>query len=259
MSFSATPPKSDRLSERIEAGIDRVNSATDSQSELTGTAKELFDVLVATEMLLESIDLERLRHVVDIEQLPTIVDFDRLADAIREHDPDLAFDLSNVEQVVDRRELWASVDLLGVAKAKRRLESELEDLPGSSGSFEVDSDSQAAEDAEAFVSSLRSEAREVTIQQEFTKKLEVARRAVVQQHVAFERLYASEEMRSRNPSERQRGRNPTAVSLRPSGPLADGVSTRVSTVPAAVPYSKIDALPRIYGRRWRTVKAERRR
>ncbi|WP_224270158.1 hypothetical protein [Haloprofundus salinisoli] len=253
MSFSSTSSRSDRLSEHVESGLERAKSAaSDTETPLTGTVDELFDVLVATEMLLESVDLARVPDVVDIEQLPGLVDFDRLADAIRERDPDLAVDLSNLTHVVDRRELWASVDLFGFAKAKRRLDRELEDLPGGDAAFAVESDSKAAADAEAFVSSLRSEAREVTIQQEVRKKITLARSALGEQHATLERLYASERTRSNDPSERRRGRNPTAVSLRPPGPLPDGVST----VPSSAWHSNVEQLPRLYGRRWRYIDAE---
>ncbi|MBZ6495475.1 hypothetical protein [Natrinema longum] len=47
--------------------------------------------------------------------------------------------------------------------------------------------------------------------------------------------------------------NPTAVSSVPYGPLPASVSTRVSTVPTNVRHAKVDALPRIYSRRWTTA------
>ncbi|THE63912.1 hypothetical protein D8Y22_16465 [Salinadaptatus halalkaliphilus] len=46
--------------------------------------------------------------------------------------------------------------------------------------------------------------------------------------------------------------NPTAVSLVPHGPLPASASTRISTVPQNVHGAAVDALPRIYGRRWKT-------
>ncbi|WP_224447811.1 hypothetical protein [Haloprofundus salilacus] len=259
MSFSTTPSESDSPSERIEAAVDRANSAAGdaSDSSLTGTAKELVDVLVAGGALLDSIDFERLPEVVEKGQLPALVDVDHLADAIRERDPDLAFDLSNLEKVVNTRELWNSIDLLEFGKAKRRLDRELEDVPEIDSSKGVDSDSEAVEDAKEFTDSLRPEAKRALVHQEAAKRLKVARKAVIAQHTALERVYASNPTHSGSPAKKRTSRNPTAVSLRPSGPLPNGVSTRVSTVPAAVPYSEIDALPRIYGRRWRGVESER--
>lgn len=258
MSSRATYPELDRPRQRIQAGIkagfDQVRSASDdveSNPSLTGTAKELFDVLESTDELLKTIDLDKLSDVVEVEELPALVDLERLSDAIKERNPDLVFDLSNLEGVVNKRELWNSVDLLEFVKAKQRLEREVEDVLGEGALAESGSESEAVADVKEFVSSLRPEATQALIQQEALAKVAVGRDALVEQHATLEQVYESNKEQFRK-SERQRtARNPTAVSLHPLGPLPDSISTRVSTVLSEVPHAKIKALPRIYGRRWR--------
>jgi hypothetical protein len=50
--------------------------------------------------------------------------------------------------------------------------------------------------------------------------------------------------------------NPSAYSSMPPGPVPDSVSTRVSTVPTQVKYSRVDAPKRIYGRRFGEARRE---
>ena len=259
MSHSSPLSDSNPQQERPETSKDRDRSPTDGESDttLTGTAKELLDVLVATDVLLEAIDLDKLPEIVDVGELRTVVDLDRLSDAIRERDPDLAFDLSHLERVVDRRELWNALDVLEFANAKRTLDRELEDVVDAGASIEVGTDSKAVADARAFVSSLRDEAKDALVQQEVRDRMEPLRGAVVEAHADAERIYASNRARFGTADERSVAGNATAVSLLPSGPLPNGVSTRLSTVREEVPYSVTDALPRIYGRRWRRIKSAR--
>lgn len=262
MSESPTSSESNSLLENIETELKR-NTPTsdddDSGTSLTGTAKELFEVLEATDELLRTIDLDKLPDVLEEEELPNLFDFDHLADAIEEHNPDLAVHLSNLEEVVNKRELLDSIDLLEFGKSKRRLDRELEDVLGEDALSGGGGDSEAVSDLEEFVSSLRPEAAQALVQQEAMAKAEAVRDAIVELHAVFERLYISNKKRFRKADEGQTVRNPTAVSLLPSGPLPDSVSTRLSTVPSGVLHAKIKPLPRIYGRRWKRAESRRRR
>ncbi|QLG26048.1 hypothetical protein HUG10_00145 [Halorarum halophilum] len=229
----------------------------ESGASLAGPVKELFDVLVSTDALLETIDLDELPDVVEVGELPNLVDLDRLSEAVRERNPDLAFDLSHLERVVHVRELWNAVDLLEFERARRRLEEELEDLPGGGALDGVSGDSKAVSDAREFVSSLLPEAKNAVAEQEAQAKSKNVRAAVIEQHAASERLYESNKTRVRSANRQSAVRDPTKVSSLPSGPLPNSVSTRLSTVPSKVPYSKADALPRIYGHRWRKAESDR--
>ena len=253
LSHSLTNSDGDPLAKRIVSEIDRVSPSSGGgpDDSLTGTAKELHDVLVASNLLLETIDLEKWRAVVDVGELPTLVDLHRLSDAIRERNPDLAFDLGHLERVVNRRELWNSIDLREFVKAKKTLDRELDDVFGEGTTSVPMGDSKAVADAREFVATLRDEAPKVLVQQEATDKLSAAREEVVERHAALEQRYRSNGKRSEHARGRSTAGTSSSVSLLPPGPLPDSVSTRLSTVPAEVPYANIDALPRVYGRRWR--------
>ncbi len=260
MSDATTTLDTDRLEEMTKAGIDRMKRATGGDPSGTssiGAAKELFDVLESTDALLETIDLDRVPDAIEVDELPSLIDLEHLSDALEEHDPDLVFDLSNLKEVIDERALWESVDLLGAARAKRRLDDELEDVLGEDASNRVGTDSKAVADAKEYVTSLRPEATKAALQQEARKKAEVVQNAVIEQHERLEEVYEANKARLTPPTRRGVTRNPTAVSLLSSDPLPDSVSTRLSTVPSAVPYAKIDALPRIHGRRWKRAVARR--
>lgn len=260
MSDSPTPPESNSLLEHIETELKRKTPASadnDSGTSLTGTTKELFDVLEATDGLLRTIDLDELPNTLKKEKLPNLVDFDHLPDAVQERNPDLAIHLSNLEGVVNKGDLLNSIELLEFGKAKRRLDRELEDVLGEGALSGRGGDSEAVSDLKEFASSLRPEATQALVQQEAMAKAEAVRDAIVELHAVLERLYVSNKKRFRKADENQTARNPTAVSLLPSGPLPDSVSTRFSTVPARVLHAKIEPLPRIYGRRWTRTPSKR--
>lgn len=255
MSHSSSSPDPPGLREKIEAGIDRVSPTSDEPTgqSLTDAASELLDVFEQIDALLRTIDLDQLPDAVDFDALPDLVDFERIMDAIRERDPDVGLDLSNLEGVVDTRELWNLVDLLEFAKTKQRLDRELEDVVGDDA--KVGADSEAAADVKAFASSLGSEAKQPLVQQEAKAAVEVARDAVVEQHATIARVYTSN--KERFGKSRGAERNSTSVSLLPAGPLPDSVSTRLSTIPSRIPYTEIDPIHRIYGRRWKEAGSKR--
>ena len=258
MNHPSSSPDPPDLRERIEAGIERVSSATDDEDagdSLTAAASELLDVVEQIDTLIRTIDLDQLPDAIDLDALPDLVDFDHIVDAIRERDPDVALDLSNLEGVVDTQKLWNLVDLLEFARTKQRLDREVEDVVGEDA--DVGGDSEAVADVKEFAASLGPDAKQSLIHQEARAAVEVARDAVVAQHAAVARVYASN--KERFEASKGAGRNSTVVSLLPSGPLPDSVSTRLSTVPSRIPYTEVDALPRIYGRRWTDAGAERER
>ncbi|WP_232702442.1 hypothetical protein [Halobacterium wangiae] len=231
----------------------------ESGTRLTGMEKELFEVLVVSDALLETVGLDGVSESVDTGKLLERVDVDHLADAIEERNPDLAFDLSDLETVIDRRELLNSIDLLEFAKAKRQLDVELEDVAGEGGLAGVGSNSKASADIAAFVSSLRSEAPETLLEQETTAKARAVQEKVVEGHEELEERYEANKQRFSSDNEQRAPGNPTAVSLLSSGPLPDSVSTRLSTVPSRVLYSKAEPIPRVYSRRWARGRPKRTR
>lgn len=243
---------------QIEAVLDRIGDEIergDAEGTVSETARELWEVVEALEDLLRTIDVEALPDAVDLEELPDLVDVDELPAAIGEHDPDLALDLEKLRKVIKLKELWESVDLVEFWEAKQAFDEELDDvigegapLEGIAGDGDAAGDSDAAAAVDGFVSDLESEATEAALRQQAAEAVSVGRKAAVKGHAAFERVYDENQERFG-----ARSRNPTAVSLKPSGPLPDGASTRLSTLPSSVRHSDAVVFTPVYGYRWRKV------
>lgn len=255
MSHASSPTTFERLSDQVEAGTERLLQETEtdgSDETLSSTAKELWDVVEEVEDLLETIDLEKLPDTVEVSALPDLLDLDELPNAIREKDPDAALDLSTLRHAIKLRELWNTVDLVDFGREMRQLRAELEDVIGPDA-FDSSGDSEAAAKVKKFVGDVKGDATNAAMQQRAKKSAKTARRGVIEGHSKFEELYESDQRGSGYAGRKPVSNNPTAVSSVPYGPLPAGVSTRVSTVPTNVRQSKVDALPRIYSRRWKTA------
>lgn len=257
MSYATTRSEtgSDGTSKRIEIAADRLLDAIereDPDSDLSETASELRDIVEEAGRLLETVDLESLPDAVDLEELPKLIDVERLPTAIRERDLDAALDLHTIRHAIRLRELWNSVDLVEFAETKERFEDELADVVGEDAMGGT-GDSEAVAEVRRFAAEVRPKAKNAAIQQQAQKGVDKGRKGVIAAHAAFEDLYEANHPRTGYAGRRPVSRNPTAVSLVPAGPVPDGASTKFSSVPSNVRQATIDALPRIYGRRWRSV------
>ncbi|MDS0475179.1 hypothetical protein [Natrinema sp. 1APR25-10V2] len=250
MTQTTSQTGSERLANGLTAGIER--SLEEPAADGSKAAAELIDVVGEIDDLLETIDFERLPDAIDASALPDLIESDRIPDAIRERNPDLALDFGSIRRVIVLRELWNAVDLVGFQRELRHLKRELEDVVGPDA-FGSSGDSEAAAEIRNFVAEVKPDATNAALQQEAKKGAKTARKGVIDGHSKFEELYESTQRGSGYAGRRPVSKNPTAVSSVPYGPLPAGVSTRVSTVPANVRHAKVDALPRIYGRRWRSV------
>ena len=257
MSQATSPTSVEQLVDRITAGTERLlrETAPNGSAETRAAVEELLDIVEEVDDLLETIDFERLPDAVDASALPNLIKQDGLPDAIRERDPDLALDLSTIRDVIELREFWNTVDIADFLRELRQLKTELEDVVGPDA-FDSTGDSEAAAEVRKFVDDVKTDATNAALQQEAKKAAKGARNGVIDGHSKFEELYGSTQRGPGYAGRKPVSKNPTAVSSVPYGPLPASVSTRVSTVPTNVRHAKIDALPRIYGRRWRTV-AER--
>lgn len=256
MSSAIHPESAEQLSERLESGFRRVlRDADDDASDetLSSTATELWDVVEAVGALVETIDLEHLPDAVEASALPDLLELEGLPTAIRGRDLDAVFDLDpkTLHRAIHLRELWNAVDLVEFRSAVRGLNDELQDVVGDA--LESSGDSEAAARISEFVDEVKDDATNAAVQQQATKSQRAARKGVIEGHSTFERLYESTHRGSGYAGRRPVSNNPTAVSSVPYGPLPTGVSTRVSTVPRNVRGANVDALPRIYSRRWKRV------
>ncbi|WP_254531639.1 hypothetical protein [Natrinema gelatinilyticum] len=243
----------EQLADGLLTGIERLlreleTSASDET--LAATVAELLDVVLAVDDLLETIDFETLPDTVEMSALPALVEFDAFPDAIRERNPDPALDLGRLEDVITLRELWNTIDVVDFQRELRQLKRELEDIVGPNA-FESPDDSEAVSDVKNYIEAIKPDATNAVFQQEAKKSAKVARNGLLEAHSEFDDLYESTR---RGHGRQPVSNNPTAVTTVPAGPLPAGVSTRVSTVPTNVRQAKVDALRRIYGRRWRTTR-----
>lgn len=254
MSQARSPTSVEQLADRITVGTERLlrETAADGSDETRATVAEVLDIVEEVDDLLETIDFERLPDAVDTAALPSLVELDGIFEAIRDRNPDSALDLSTLRDVITVPELWNAVDLVDFRRELRQLTSELEDLVGSDA-FASSGDSEAAAEVREFVDDVTPAATNAALQQEAKTAARAARRGVIDGHSKFEELYESTRRGPGYAGRKPVSRNPTAVSSVPYGPLPNGVSTRVSTVPSAVRHAPVDALPRIYGRRWKTA------
>jgi hypothetical protein len=244
----------DRLANALEELLRAVAEETSDET-LAATAAELWDVVAEFEDVVDTVDLERLPDAIDGEAAVDVLDLEGLSEAIRERDPKLALDLDALRRAIELRELWNAVDLADFGRESGELRAELEDVLGPDA-FDSTDDSEAAEELETFTEEVKGEATNAAFQQEVRERLEPAREAVIDAHSTVEELYESHQRGPGYEGRRPTSNNPTAVSSMPVGPLPASVSTRVSTVPTDVRHAKVEAFPRVYGRRWRRARRD---
>ncbi|QFU82612.1 hypothetical protein [Natronorubrum aibiense] len=255
MTQAISPSTVEQLSDQIEAGtalLLREISDGASGETLSSTANELWDVVEEVEALFETVDLEKLPDVVELSALPDLIELDELPDAIRERDPDQMLDLSTIRHAINLHELWNTIDLVDFQKEFRQLEAELEDVVGPDV-LESSGDSEARAEVRSFIDEIKPDAVDAAAQQKAKKTAKTARKGVIEGHSKFEKLYESKQRGTSYAGRKPVSKNPTAVSSVPYGPHPASTSTRVSTVPRNVRGAKVDALLRIYGRRWKTA------
>jgi hypothetical protein len=243
----------EQVLERLFVGLERLlrEVADETPDEaLAATASELADVVTESGELLDTIDVDRLPDAVDIAALPDIVNLGALPKAVSEREPFAAVDFDALREAITLGELWNTVDLVDFGREAGDVEAELEDVVGPDA-FGSDDGSETTEEAESFVDDLKGEATNAAFQQEVNERIEAGREAVIDAHAAFEELYESNQHGTGYEGRKPSSNNPTAVSSMPVGPLPASVSTRVSTVPTNVRHAKVEAFPRVYGRRWR--------
>ncbi|MEM4781701.1 MAG: hypothetical protein QXG03_09105 [Halalkalicoccus sp.] len=214
--------------------------------DLIKTAEEIWDVLDETEDVLETIDFNELPDVIDIEELPDAIDAEEIPEAIAEGEAREAIDLSAVREAIEFRELWEAADIGELREQQKELEEEIDDVTDGEGEDDdglLDVDLGMGEGAHM---QFDPEDRQEKIQELIETAVSGFRTALLETHDKLRLLYQFNQ-------EKLGGReslNPTAVSTMPSGPLPDSVSTRVSTVPSQVKYSRAKNPKRIYGRRF---------
>lgn len=263
----------------------------DDQSDLIELAEDLWDVLDETEDLLETIDFEEVPEAIDFDELSEEVDVEDIPEGLV-NDDENAIELRDVQQAVNLRELWDAVDLMDLREEKKELESEIDDvrenlgdeegeeddgllgddggligddedggLTGEDGLLGGDEDDELIEtDADDVIGTqgahvqFDAEARQAFLEDKIMTAVEKFRSVLLSTHDKLHKLYELNQEKLGQPGRQPDSLNPTAYSSLPPGPVPDSASTRRSTVPAQVQYSKVDNPRRIYGRRFTKAK-----
>lgn len=221
--------------------------------EIIEIAEELWDIIDETEDVLETIDFEELPDTINIEELPGAIEVDEIPEAIADGDAREAIDLSAVRDAIEMRELWEAVDLSDLSEQKEELEKEVDDVTDDDGESEDDGllDTDLGMGGGAHMQ-FDPEDRQEKIQEFIEVAVEKFRAALFETHDKLRLLYEFNQQKLGG----RESLNPTAVSTMPSGPLANSASTRKSTVPSQVKYSRANNPRRIYGRRFENANTE---
>lgn len=245
----------------------------DDQTDLIELAEELWDVLDQTQDVLETIDFEEVPEAIDFEELEENVDVEDIPEGLLNEDEN-AIELSTVREAVNLRELWDAVDLMDLREEKQQLESEIDDVTddedddedegllgdeddgGLLGDDEDDEDDGGLLDTDNVIGTegahvqFDAEARQAFLEDKIQTAAEKFRWVLLSTHDKLRKLYELNQEKLGQPGRQPDSLNPTAYSSLPPGPIPDSASTRRSTVPAQVKYSRVENPKRIYGRRF---------
>lgn len=199
---------------------------------LIEAAEEIWDIIEEVEDVLETVDLEELPDAIDVENVPEAISTGDTRDTV---------DLSKLKEVVELRELWEAVDLSELRKQKQELDTEIADVTGD-GNQEDDGMLGTSGANMGF----EMDDRQEKIQQLIETAVEKFRTTLLETHDKVQVLYEINQEKLGG----QESLNPTAVSTMPKGSIPDSASTRASTVPSQVKYSRAKNPRRIYGRRF---------
>ena len=255
----------------------------DDESDLLELADDLWDVLDEVEDVLDTIDFEELPEAIDLDELEEEVDIEDIPEGLLDED-ETAIDLSTIREATNLRELWDAVDLTELREEKKELENEIddvqEDLNGEDGENEEDDgllgddeeddglfgdddeedneliDTDNVIGTEGAHVQFDAEARQAFLEEKILSAVQKFRSVLLSTHDKLHRLYEMNQEKLGQPGRQPDSLNPTAYSSLPSGPVPDSASTRRSTVPAQVRYSKVENPRRIYGRRFTKAKRD---
>lgn len=250
--FEELIPKATDALERLKIAI--VENSDDE--EVIELAEELWDIVEAVRAVLETIDLDEVPDTIDVEELPDAIEAGDIPEAIAKGDAREAIDLTELKDAVELRELWEAVDLSELREEKANLDAEVDDVTGD-GEREEDEDGGVLAGGVMGVgggahTGFDAEARQEKIQATIETAVEKFRKTLLETHDKVRLLYEFNQQKFGG----RESLNPTAVRTMPKGPLPDSASTRVSTVPSQVRYSRARNPRRIYGRRFETADTE---
>lgn len=237
-------------------------------ADLVELVEDLWEVLEEATDVLETIDFEELPEAIEFDELEENVDTEDIPERLL-NDDESAIELRDLQEAVNLRELWDAVDLTELREEKQELDSEVEDVEEDLKGEEGEEDDDGLlddDDGNGLISNdddedgmfenvisteganvqFNAEARQAFLEDKIQTAIEKFRSVLFSTHEKLYKLYELNQEKLGQPD----SRNPTAYSSLPPGPIPDSASTRHSTVPAQVKYSKAENPRRIYGRRF---------
>lgn len=234
--------------------------AEGEEGDILDIAEDVWELLDELEDVLGTVDLEELPDAIDAEELPDAVDLEDLPEGLLSED-ETAVDLTDLQDAVDMRELWDAVDLMDLREEKQDLEEAADEVTDN-----FDDDGEEGEDddlfenvvgtAEGAASEMKSELRQAALEDKIEAAVREFREALLKTHGLLHDVYEANQEKLGQEGGQPDSLNPTAYSSMPGGPVPDSASTRTSTVPAQVKYSRVDAPKRIYGHRFSEARQE---
>ena len=242
---------------QVREGVDAVKRAVveGETGDLLELADDLWEVLDELEDVLRTIDFEQLPEAIDVEELPDAVDVEDIPEGLFDED-ESAVDLRDLHDAVNLRELWRAVDLLALRDEKQDLEAAVDDISDDDEADEEDDDliENPIGTGEGARVQFGAEARRAVIEEKVHSAVGTFRDALLATHSGLRRIYEANQEKLGQSGHQPDSLNPTAASTMPPGPLPNSASSRASTVPAQVKYSKVEPHRRIYGRRFAEVR-----
>lgn len=249
----------DDLLPELADGLERLKTEIvegSDDEEVIETAEEIWSVLDETEDVLDTLDLEEVPDVIELDELPDAVDVEEIPDAIDDGDAHDAIDLTALKDAIRFRELWEAADIGELREQQAQLQDEIDDVTGDDASTAEDENDGLLDTGGMGTSGAHMQFdpddRQEAIEELISTAVDGFRVALLETHDKLRLLYEfNQEKLGGNDS-----LNPTAVSTMPDGPLANSASTRHSTVPSQVKYSRAKNPRRIYGRRFDNANTE---
>lgn len=238
-------------------GFKRAVVEDGGNEDLLALADDLWELLDEVEDVLGTIDFEELPDAIDVKKLPDAVDLDDVPEGLLDEN-ETAIDLSDLREAVNLRELWEAVDLTQLREEKAELEDAADDVTEPVTGEEANSTDGnddglfqnvvgVGEGARAGVGASVSQA---VLEEKIEDAVAAFRETLLSTHDLLRELYEANQEKLGQPGRQSDSLNPTAYSSLPPGPVPDSASTRTSTVPARVKYSRVDPPRRVYGNRF---------
>jgi hypothetical protein len=242
---------SDRLkafTDDVRSGLDGLTAAfesADSFEDVSGEARNLWNVLDEGEDVLDELDLIDVPEVVDLSELPDIIELEDTPDAVDEGDPGELIDVRSLIRAIEFRELWSSTDVRGLWNESDEFTDALEEIGIGDSDGDDDEDGMMGSDLK---NEVQSELYESKLQAQLQESVDEFREKLMDTRNDLKEV--KEENESMGGAGQPSSDNPSAYSTMTGSRSDMGGVGRYSTVPKSGWHSSGGGSKRIYGDRF---------